>query len=201
LEVNDIWPQVLSNIQQIPRRALLGQMCHLIEFNGTTARVGVKPAWYDKVKSDVTMIAAAFQQTVNHSVEVSLEKATAATSAAVKKEPPTNGANRVQQPPSPNYNAQTPPAPQPVTPLPVPPPTITSPVKTETPASNNGTARREPPPQPTQSSSEEWDEVTRAAQQLAQFFDGQIIRFADDGSDLSDSITASDWVEEVEVDD
>ncbi|MBD2447409.1 DNA polymerase III subunit gamma/tau [Nostoc sp. FACHB-152] len=201
LEVNDIWQQVLSNIQQIPRRALLGQMCHLIEFDGATARVGVKPAWYDKVKSDVTMIAAAFQQTVNHSVEVSLEKATVATSTA-KKEPSANGANRVQQPPSANYNAQKPSTPQPVTPSPVPQPTITpAPVKTEAPANNNGTVRIEPPPQPTQNSSEEWDEVTRAAQQLAQFFDGQIIRFADDSSDLSGSITASDWVEEVEVDD
>jgi DNA polymerase-3 subunit gamma/tau len=201
LEVNDIWQQVLGNIQQIPRRALLGQMCHLIEFDGATARVGVKPAWYDKVKSDVTIIAADFQQTVNHSVEVSLEKATVATSTA-KKEPSANGANRVQQPPSPKYYEQKPPAPQPVTPSPVPQPTITpAPVKTEAPANNNGTVRIEPPPQPTQNSSEEWDEVTRAAQHLAQFFDGQIIRFADDISDLSGSISASDWVEEVEVDD
>jgi len=202
LAINELWQQVLANIQQIPRRALLGQMCHLIEFDGATARVGVKPAWYDKVKSDVTMITAAFQQTVNRQVEVSLEKANVATSAAsVKKEPPANGATRVQQPPSPQYNDHKPPAPQPVIPAPVPQPTFTPPVKTEAPVNNSGTAKIEPPPQATQNSSEEWDEVTRAAQHLAQFFDGQIIRFADDGSELSSSTAASDWVDEVEIDD
>jgi DNA polymerase III subunit gamma/tau len=201
LEVNDIWQQVLSNIQQIPRRALLGQMCHLIEFDGASARVGVKPAWYDKVKSDVTMIAAAFQQTVNRQVEVSLEKANIGTSTAVKKEPSANGTNRVSQPPSVKYD-QKPSAPQPVAPAAVPQPTITpEPVKPEAPLNHNGTARIEPPPQPTQNSSEEWDEVTRAAQHLAQFFDGQIVRFANDGSELSSSTAPSDWVDDVEVDD
>ncbi|MBD2435254.1 DNA polymerase III subunit gamma/tau [Nostoc sp. FACHB-110] len=208
LEINDLWQQVLNNIQQIPRRALLGQMCHLIEFNGATARVGVKQAWYDKVKSDVTMIAAAFQQTVNRQVEVSLEKANIANSTVVKKEPSTNGANRIQQSPAVKYEQKSS-APQPVTPTPISQPTITpAPVKSEAPVNhyhnghNNGIARIETsPPQPTQSSSEEWDEVTRAAQHLAQFFDGQIIRFAEDNADLSSSTAATDWVEEVEVDD
>jgi len=207
LDLTAIWQQVLSNIQQIPRRALLGQMCHLIEFDGNSVRVGVKPAWYDKVKSDLTMITGAFQQTFNRNIEVSLEKATAAASSTTKKEPSVNGSNRVQQPPTPKYNNHnSPPAPtpQPVTspPVAVPQPqVIAPPVKTEFPVNGNGTANIQTPPQPTQHSSEEWEEVTRAAQNLAQFFDGQIVRFADDGSDLSSSITASDWVEEAEVDD
>ncbi|MBU7581702.1 MAG: DNA polymerase III subunit gamma/tau [Nostoc sp. TH1S01] len=199
LDLAEIWQQVLSNIQQIPRRALLGQMCHLIEFDGNSARVGVKPAWYDKVKSDLTMIAGAFQQTVNRNVEVSLEKATAATPSPPKKEPSTNNSNGVHKPSLPQKNNHNPaPTPQAFTPSPVPAP---PPVKTEYPTNGNGTAHIQPPPQPTQNSSEEWDEVTRAAQHLAQFFDGQIVRFADDGSDLSSSTAASDWVEEVEVDD
>ncbi|MBD2488253.1 DNA polymerase III subunit gamma/tau [Aulosira sp. FACHB-615] len=206
-DLTQIWQQVLSNIQLLPRRALLGQMCHLIEFNGNSARVGVKPAWYDKVKSDLTMIAGAFQQTVNRNVEVSLEKATAVTTSPPKKEPSTNNSNGLHKPslpqknnhhPAPTPQAFTPPpqpAPQPVTPPPV------KPEYSEYSTNGNGTAHIQPPPQPTQNSSEEWEEVTRAAQHLAQFFDGQIVRFADDGSDSSGSITPSDWVEEVEVDD
>ncbi|MCC5634788.1 DNA polymerase III subunit gamma/tau [Nostoc sp. CHAB 5844] len=206
VDLTATWQQVLSNIQLLPRRALLGQMCHLIEFDGNSARVGVKPAWYDKVKSDLTMIAAAFQQTVNRGVEVSLEKAIAATSSTIRKEPSSNDSNLVQQPSPPKSNNHNPPpaaTAQPVTPPPVPvpqPPVTPPPVKTEFPANGNGTANIQTPPQPTQNSSEEWEEVTRAAQHLAQFFDGQIVRFADDGSDLSGSITASDWVDEAEAD-
>ncbi|AFY42113.1 DNA polymerase III subunit gamma/tau [Nostoc sp. PCC 7107] len=201
LDLTAIWQQVLSNIQQIPRRALLGQMCHLIEFDGNSARVGVKPAWYDKVKSDLTMIAGAFQQTVNRNVEVSLEKATAATSSTAKKEPSNNVSNGVQQPaPAKNNNHHQAPAPQSFTPPPIQ--VQQSPVKTEFSANGNGTVNIQPvPPQPTQNSSEEWEEVTRAAQHLAQFFDGQIVRFADDGSEFSGSMTPSDWVDEAEVDD
>ncbi|ALF54417.1 DNA polymerase III subunit gamma/tau [Nostoc piscinale CENA21] len=203
-DLTEIWQQVLSNIQLLPRRALLGQMCHLIEFNGNSARVGVKPAWYDKVKSDLTMIAGAFQQTVNRNVEVSLEKATAATASPPKKEPSTNNSNGVHKPSLPQKNNHHPAAtPQAFTPPPVPapPPVTPPPVKPEYSTNGNGTAHIQSPPQPTENSSEEWEEVTRAAQHLAQFFDGQIVRFADDGSDLSGSITPSDWVEEVEVDD
>ncbi|BBD58696.1 AAA ATPase central domain-containing protein [Nostoc sp. HK-01] len=210
-DLTEIWQQVLSNIQLLPRRALLGQMCHLIEFDGNSARVGVKPAWYDKVKSDLIMITEAFQQTVNRNVEVSLEKATAATSSTVKKEPSTNGSHGVPQPaPTKNNNHHPAPAPAPqaFTPRPVQvqqPPVTPPPVKTEFSANgngnSNGTANIQSPPQPTQNSSEEWEEVTRAAQHLAQFFDGQIVRFADDSSDLSGSIMPSDWVDEAEVDD
>ncbi|MBD2596638.1 DNA polymerase III subunit gamma/tau [Nostoc spongiaeforme FACHB-130] len=203
-DLTQIWQQVLSNIQLLPRRALLGQMCHLIEFDGNSARVGVKPAWYDKVKSDLTMIAGAFQQTVNRNVEVSLEKATAATASPPKKEPSTNNSNGVHKPSLPQKNNHHPaPTPQAFTPppQPAPQPVTPPPVIPEYPTNGNGTANIQPPPQPTENSSEEWEEVTRAAQHLAQFFDGQIVRFADDGSDLSGSITPSDWVEEVEVDD
>ncbi|BAY17207.1 DNA polymerase III subunit gamma/tau [Anabaenopsis circularis NIES-21] len=208
-DLTEIWQQVLSNIQLLPRRALLGQMCHLIEFDGNSARVGVKPAWYDKVKSDLIMITEAFQQTVNRNVEVSLEKATAATSSTARKEPSNNGSNGIQPPGLPKNNNHHPaPAPQAFTPPPIQvqqPPVTPPPVKTEFSANgngnSNGTANIQSPPQPTQNSSEEWEEVTRAAQHLAQFFDGQIVRFADDSSDLSGSIMPSDWVDEAEVDD
>ena len=62
-DLTQIWQQMLANLQPKSRQEMLRQMGHLIEFDGTAARVAVKPVWYDKVKSDLPMIAAAFQQT------------------------------------------------------------------------------------------------------------------------------------------
>ena len=38
-------------------------MCHVADFDGAVARVGVKQAWYERVKQDQSKIAAAFQVT------------------------------------------------------------------------------------------------------------------------------------------
>ncbi|WP_427157494.1 DNA polymerase III subunit gamma/tau [Aliinostoc sp. HNIBRCY26] len=197
LDLGQIWQQVLNNIQQIPRRALLGQMCHLIEFEGNIARLGVKPVWFDKVKSDIPMITAAFQQTVNREVQVSLEKATTSTPSTAKKTPPVNGngtahsSPTVKQSPAPSYNNHQPTTPQ-------PPPVTPTPAKPEPPASKAKTP--DPPVSEPPIANWETDEVAIAAQRLAQFFDGKVIRFTDDGEELSE-ITTSDWVDEVVDDD
>jgi len=59
------------------------------------------------------------------------------------------------------------------------------------------------PPAPKRTPPPDWepDEVAIAAQRLAEFFNGQIIRFADDSTEFSDTITTPEWVEESEVDD
>ncbi|WP_414578228.1 DNA polymerase III subunit gamma/tau [Anabaena sp. CCY 9402-a] len=194
LDLAQIWQQVLSNIQQIPRRALLGQMCHLIEFDGAVVRVGVKPVWFDKVKSDLPMITAAFQQTFNQEIQVSLEKANTSTPPGAKKTPPTNGngSHTVKQSPPPSYNNHKPPAA-------TPPPTTSA--KSEPAAKFTGGAKTPaPPPTPAPLASWETDECAIAAQRLAQFFDGQIIRFTDEGEDISETST-SEWVDDDAVDD
>ncbi|MBW4644046.1 MAG: DNA polymerase III subunit gamma/tau [Goleter apudmare HA4340-LM2] len=194
-DLPQVWQQVLENIQQIPRRELLRQMCHLIEFNGAVARVGVKSAWLKRVQSDLSMITAAFQQTFQHEIKVSLEIGIASTPTATKTELPQNSTH-IQQPPPPSYDRQiqqSPPAPQP----PVPTPTKTESVGTNTRAINTL-----PPPQPqTSLASWEIDEVASAAQRLAQFFDGQIVRLSDDGVDLSEPINSSELIYEVDIDD
>ncbi|MGH1396573.1 MAG: DNA polymerase III subunit gamma/tau [Trichormus sp.] len=194
LDLTEIWQQVLSNIQQIPRRALLGQMCHLIEFDGAVARVGVKPVWFDKVKSDLQMITAAFQQTFHQPVQVTLEKATTSTPPATKKTPPTNGngSPSVKQPPPPSYNNHKPP-----TPTPPPAPITPTPTKPEPPVNKPKTP---PPPSSPPPATWETDEAAIAAQRLAQFFDGQVIRFTDDGEELTETAT-SEWVDDVVDDD
>ncbi len=70
------WQQVLTNLQPMSTRELLRQMGHLIEFDGTVARVGMKSQmWCDKVKAYLPNIRAAFQETFKCEVEVRLELA------------------------------------------------------------------------------------------------------------------------------
>ncbi|MEH2358225.1 DNA polymerase III subunit gamma/tau [Nostoc sp.] len=227
-DLTQVWQQVRANFPMPSRQALLGQMCQLIEFNGTVARIAVKgPKWYETLKSDLPMMKAAFQQTFQREVQVNLEQVSSATPTSAKKNPPPKDSSRVQQPPTASYNQQiSPPAP-----VPQPAPTP-APLKTESASNNgngvngngvngngvngsgvnghgvngngvngNGMQTLPPPPQRTPAPDWEVDEVAIAAQRLAEFFNGQIIRFAEDSTEFSDSITTPEWIEESEVDD
>ncbi|MEI1375819.1 DNA polymerase III subunit gamma/tau [Nostoc sp. UHCC 0926] len=210
-DLTQVWQQVRANFPMPSRQALLGQMCQLIEFNGTVARIAVKGSkWYETLKSDLPMMKAAFQQTFKREVQVNLEQVSSVTPTSARKAPPPKDSTRVQQPPSPSYNQQIPPSapvPQPAT-----PPPATAPVKTESVARNgngvngngaNGNGVFALPTAPKRTPTPDWepDEVAIAAQRLAEFFNGQIIRFAEDSTQFSDSITTPEWVEESEVDD
>ncbi|MBD2356411.1 DNA polymerase III subunit gamma/tau [Tolypothrix sp. FACHB-123] len=194
-----MWQQVLNNIAQIPRRELLRQMCHLIEFDGVYARVGVKAAWHKKVQSDLQIITAAFQQTCQREVKVSIEVGTPGTATPVNREVVNNnGAPIVKQPAPSSYNRQAPP-PAPVQPAPAPAP---APARTEPVAkNNNGVKTLSPPPAPTITNDWETDEVAIAAQRLAEFFQGQVIRLSDDGIGFADTMAGSDLLEESDFDD
>ncbi|MBE9221044.1 DNA polymerase III subunit gamma/tau, partial [Dolichospermum flos-aquae] len=98
-DLTQLWQQVRGHIQQLPTQALLGQMCHLIEFNGSMARVGVKAVWYDKVKSYVPVITTAFRQAFQQEIQVTLEKATGASVISTRRNPPGQNSPPVQQPP------------------------------------------------------------------------------------------------------
>ncbi|MDZ7963517.1 MAG: DNA polymerase III subunit gamma/tau [Nostoc sp. DedSLP03] len=217
-DLTQIWQQVLANLQPKSRQEMLRQMSQLIEFDGAVARIAIKQAWYDKGKSYLPMITAAFQQTFQREIQINLEKGTSSNSTSAKKNPPPKDSIRIQQPPTPSYNQQISPpapAPQPTNPSPVP-------QKSELAAKNgngvngnrangngvngngvNGNGMQTSPPPPKQIPAPDWepDEVAIAAQRVAEFFNGQIIRFADDFPEFSDSITTPEWVEEAEVDD
>ncbi|MDF5709080.1 MAG: DNA polymerase III subunit gamma/tau [Nostoc sp. S4] len=206
-DLTQVWQQVLANFQPISRRELLRQMCQLIEFDGAVAHIAIKQAWYEKVKSDLPIIVAAFQQTFQYQVKVNLEKGTSLNSTPGKKAsaPVRQDSTRPQQIAAPTDKGQiSPPAPesQPITLSPAPTPAV----KTELSISNgngvNGNKVQMPPP-PIQTPPPNWepDEVAIAAQRLAEFFNGQVIRFTDDSTDFSDSMTTGGWVEESEVDD
>ncbi|MEH2282328.1 MAG: DNA polymerase III subunit gamma/tau [Nostoc sp.] len=218
-DLTQVWQQVLANLQPKSRQEMLRQMSQLIEFDGAVARIAIKQAWYDKGKSYLPMITAAFQQTFQREIQINIEKGTSSNSTSAKKNPPPKDSTRVQQPPTPSYNQQTSP------PAPVPQPTTPPPAPTAAKNGNgangngtngngtngngtngngtNGNGVQTLPTTPTRTPAPDWepDEVAIAAQRLAEFFNGQIIRFADDSTEFSDSITTPEWVEESEVDD
>lgn len=193
-DLDQIWQQVRANFPMVSRQALLGQMCQLIEFNGTEARVAVKGLkWYETLKSDLPMMKAAFQKTFQREIQVNLELATSSSSTSAKKNPPPQDSTRVQQPPTPSYNQQiqplTPaPAPLPQPNQPPPAPTRIEPVETYT-----APVQTLPPP-PTQAPVSTWDneEVANAAKSLAHFFSGEIIRLTDDALDFSDATPSAE---------
>ncbi|MEH2048713.1 DNA polymerase III subunit gamma/tau [Nostoc sp.] len=223
-DLTQVWQQVLANLQPKSRQEMLRQMSQLIEFDGVMARIAIKQAWYDKGKSYLPMITAAFHQTFQREIEINIEKGISSNSTLAKKNPPPKDSTRPQQPPTPNYNQQVPssaPVPQPTT----PPPAATAAKNGNSINGNgangngvngnsvngnsinkkgvNGNGAQTLPPPPKQTPAPDWepDEVAIAAQRVAEFFNGQIIRFADDFPEFSDSITTPEWVEEADVDD
>jgi len=201
-DLTQLWQQVRGHIQQLPTQALLGQMCHLMEFNGSIARVGVKPVWYEKVKSYLPIITTAFRQTFQQEIQVTLEKATTANATSTRRNPPPQNSPPVQQPPQPTSNQQTPaaqPTPQPVSTvstvstISTPPPVAVQPEPVVTHAAPVQTIS----PPPVQPSPSNWDHdgVVKAAESLAKFFSGEIIRMTDDSFQLSDSVTSTETPE------
>ncbi|MEA5514706.1 DNA polymerase III subunit gamma/tau [Nodularia sp. UHCC 0506] len=197
-DLTQVWQQVCMNIQMPSRQALLGQMCQITEFNGNVVRVAVRGAWLDTLKSDLPVITAAFQKIFQREIQVYLEKGTSSTSKSTRTNPQPQNHTPVQQPPAPNYNQQIQSF-APATPTPTPAPT---PAKTES-TTSSATRVQTLPPQQTQRPLAEWetDEVAIAAKRLADFFNGQVIRFTDDGIDLPESIATSEGLDEPEIDD
>ncbi|AVH69673.1 DNA polymerase III subunit gamma/tau [Nostoc sp. 'Lobaria pulmonaria (5183) cyanobiont'] len=222
-DLTQIWQQVLANLQPKSRQEMLRQMSQLMEFDGVVALIAIKQAWYDKGKSYLPMITAAFQQTFQREIQINIEKGISSNSTSAKKNPPPKDSTRVQQSPTPSYNQQISPSasvPQPTNPPPAP-------QKTELVVRDgnevngnrangngvngnrangnglNGNGMQTLPLPPKQTPAPDWepDEVAIAAQRVAEFFNGQIIRFADDFPEFSDSTTTPEWVEESEVDD
>jgi DNA polymerase-3 subunit gamma/tau len=185
-----------------------------MEFNGVVARVGVKAVWYDKVKSYLPIITTAFRQTFQQEIQVTLEKATTANATSTKRNPPPQNSTPVQQPPQPTSyqqppqptsyqqppesttSYQQPPAPQatPQPPSAVPQPVATVSAPPPVPVRVEPVVTNAAPVQPSPSS---WDHdgVVKAAESLAKFFSGEIIRMTDDSFQLSDSVTSTETPE------
>ncbi len=194
-DLTQVWQQVLVNIHKPSRKALLGQMCQIIELNGNLARLAVKGTWLEALKSDLPMIKAAFKQIFQREIEVYLEKGTPSTTDSTKTNPELKNYTPVQQARVPKYNQLvSDPAPPPATPK-------TESTKTESTTTAAQVHTLSTPQTPTTRADWAPDEVESAAQRLAQFFDGQIIRVTGDGLDSPVTMTTSEWMDESEFED
>lgn len=179
--LEQIWQQVLANLQPISTQALLRQMGHLIEFDGTLARIGIKsPKWCDRAKDYLPNIKAAFQAMFNREVQVRLELATQ-TKTSVKESSATG-------------RGTTPASPQ-----------ITEPRTSHSAATSTFQAKALTSVQPAitpeksaipnsaptmdvvtynPANTVEWqdDEVAIAAQRLAEFFNGEVVKLNSDSA-------------------
>jgi DNA polymerase-3 subunit gamma/tau len=187
----ETWQKVVTYLP-VSTGSLLRQMCHLIEFDGNVARIGIKsPAWYKRIQTEQPIIATAFEKAFQRQIKVNLEL----ISASPPSTPPKPNSVKAQPPPSNQSNNIAPPAE-------VTMPAKQPPAKTESPSVPQAVqmppARSLDPPAALDDM-ENADKVAIAARSLAKFFDGQIIRFTEDSLDLPDTI-APDLLEEPEVD-
>ncbi|BAZ70168.1 DNA polymerase III subunit gamma/tau [Fischerella sp. NIES-4106] len=186
------WQKIVEYLP-IPAKALLNQHGRLLSIGDGVAVVGVPPKLMKLAQGKLADVEAAFVKVFQQKYKVSLVPNQVKTSPSNgKKDFPQNNTPQAHQPSLPSYNQpQSPVAEnhQPVKPL------IT---KTES-STNPAAAQSLPTPQH-QMSAANWesDEGAIAAQRLAQFFDGAIIRFADDVVEVTDSNATSDWENEAE---
>ncbi|HLP90893.1 MAG TPA: DNA polymerase III subunit gamma/tau [Nostocaceae cyanobacterium] len=205
-DLAQVWQQVCANVQVYSTQKLLTQMCQLIEFNGVVARVAIKPAWYEKYKSNLPpMIAVGFQRVFQREIQVHLEKLGSPTSYSnIRNTPPPDSTRVPQQPPqnyqpaAPAANPQPPQNYQPAAPASNPQPKPTP--APQTPVNNTRSVVNNPHPVQTSAVNHtptgiwENDEVSQAAATLAQFFSGEVIRL-DNALDLSNATST----EEMEI--
>ncbi|WP_414549412.1 DNA polymerase III subunit gamma/tau [Anabaena sp. CCY 0017] len=202
-DLTQVWQQVLEYLENPLSKALFKEHGRLLNFNHGMAEVGMPPNLVKpSMKKQITDIEVAFMKVCQHKVTVSLVPNKSKIAAVNGDSPPVSSQNPppVQQPPAPNYNQQIQsfaPA-TPVTPTPTP---VATPAKTESTTSANRVQTL--PPQQTQRPLAEWetDEVAIAAKRLADFFNGQVIRFTDDGIDSPESMATSEGLDEPEIDD
>ncbi|MFB2772055.1 DNA polymerase III subunit gamma/tau [Pelatocladus sp. BLCC-F211] len=191
------WQKIVESLP-IPAKALLNQHGRLLSIGDGVAVVGVPPKLIKLAQGKLADVEAAFVKVFQQKYKVSLVANQAKPSTSnEKKDFPQNNTPQPHQPSPPSYNQQPQP---PVTENHQP----TKPLITKTESVTNTThaASTFSTPQP-QMSPPNWesDEGAIAAQRLAQFFDGEIIRFADDVVEVTDSKATSDWENEAEADD
>ena len=92
-DIQEIWHQVVSCLQPPTTQALLKQQCHLIDFDGSSAIVGISSAKLQKLnQGKVPNIEKAFARVVQHQVKVQLEVASSNNNSPKKNTIPINNA-------------------------------------------------------------------------------------------------------------
>jgi DNA polymerase-3 subunit gamma/tau len=189
----ETWQKVVTYLP-ISTGSLLRQMCHLIEFDGNVARIGIKsPAWYKRLQTEQPVIATAFEKAFQRQIKVNLELISASSPPST---PPKPNDVKAQPPPSSQTNNQS----DNIT----PPPEVSQQAKNRSARTESNSvpqAVQMPPPRSLFPPAAVDDrENADAARSLAKFFDGQIIRFTEEAVESLDPTATSDLLEEAEVD-
>jgi len=196
LHLEQTWQQVLGLVQPNSTQILLRQQCFLLAYDGQEARIGVKAAPLLKIASSRhSNIEAAFEKYAGQRVRVTLEVSEPLQPGAIASTP-ARSAPPTPTPPPVTAPSVADPEPPPVAPsrTAVAPPPPMAPPPEPSPAVPAPEAIAPPSPPPIASRWED-DPLVRAANNVASFFNGQVVRL--DG-DLSSAGGASsdDWTEE-----
>lgn len=195
-DYHQIWQQVLAYVEPNSRRALLGQLGHLIAFDGQEARIGIPQIWCEDIQEGRPMIEEAFQKALNLQVKVKIEAIYPTENHNTPKnkqryrspEPKAQPSKDSESKPSPEVKQENP-AQNPLTKPPEQIPSqVTPQTKIETPKFNP-TVEPPPPtvpptqklqPPPPKIPDSEVEAVASAAQKLIKTFSGKIIRMPDE---------------------
>jgi DNA polymerase-3 subunit gamma/tau len=164
---NQVWPQVLQQLQP-STRALLSQQGCLLNLTSKEAIVGLTEQWHKNIKSKLVNLEAGFEAVLGYKVQVRLE---AVSSTKPKSEAASPPANLVPANPATlEYTSEPSTSPQRKL--------ADSPVS-EAPFTPDWASQVSESPESWQE-----DEVTRSARQLADFFNGKVV-------DLDEAVPAS----------
>jgi DNA polymerase-3 subunit gamma/tau len=221
--LDETWNQALGNLP-LPSQALFKQHGHLLSINPEIAVIGISPKLVKLAQGKLADLEKAFTQMYPQQLKVSLVPQQSQTRTAENRETPQNGSVAKPVTAVPSI-----PQPQPITiPSTPEPPAAHQPavemrqpvaVSTNSNGTNNGlvakntskntngsvtkpvpTSREPATVYPKQQMNWGTDEVMVAAQRLASFFDGQVLSFADDTSESTESIAALDLAEDITED-
>ena len=189
MPLEEIWQQVVESLSLPLSKALFKEHGHLLSINNDTCEVTMPEKLVVIAQGKLADVEAAFLKVCQRKVKVNfVSKKFKSAPVNESKEAPKNLTPPPPQPFTPTHNHQIPPTSEVTKPAKITP-TKTEPVK--------HTATMQTPQAP-----KDWelDEVAIAAQRLAQFFDGAVIRFTDDPGSIN-PLSTSEWAEEAEGDD
>jgi DNA polymerase-3 subunit gamma/tau len=202
ISTEEVWQQILAQLQPNSRREPLRHYGQLISFDGSVARIGIRAQfWYNMAKKEyLPNIREAFRATFQQEVEIRLELTTTPAKNSSIQEPLITHKASVSVTPASSPSVAS-------------PATATKPNPTQIPqqqadTQGNLTASHSTPLtdlEPSAATTVDWDddEVAIASQRLADFFKGEVVGLKDDAFTQSTAIappTDSQFYEADELD-
>jgi DNA polymerase III subunit gamma/tau len=198
------WTQVIANLQPLATQALLNQHCYLVQFDGESAEIGVKSQPLLKhAQVKLPNIEAAFRQVYQQSVRIILTVGLPASTSSNKTQPvappatPAPEMGKVLYTPYANVTPIVQSAIASPSSPPLPAPEINLPTENLEPSLN---PTLEPSLNPTLEVED--TQTINAANSLAQFFGGEVVKLTDEISTASGgNLTLTSSLEAVSEDD